>query len=311
MMGFAFVCAISDRKRSASVPLHGRVRLAGRHAKVVPAPAGPASGLRPVRATPNVGSALPRGDRVYLAVAMTSAWPIPVLMYHRLGPAPQASTVKQHYVSALRLEHHLRLLARLGFATISCSSVAARLAAGDLPSGKHVALTFDDGYESVYHVAMPLLKRHGFNACVFVVTQEIGGINRWDHDRGDAEERLMGAGHLEDWLAAGHEVGSHTRCHADLSALDDESAKEQIAGSREDLMALLGRAPDLFCYPYGRFAARTPEMVRECGYGAAFGTKSRGVRAGCDPYRLPRVNVRADTSAMILLYKLWRTRIRG
>lgn len=242
---------------------------------------------------------------------MASAWPIPVLMYHRLGDAPQASTVKQHYVSARRFDQHLRLLKRLGFAPISCAAVAERLTQGDLPEVKHVALTFDDGYESVHGLAMPVLARYSFRGCVFVVTQEIGGINRWDRDRGDAEERLMSARQIEEWAEAGHEVGSHTRQHADLSKLADAAAREEIAGSREDLRALLGQPPSLFCYPYGRFAASTPELVRDCGYRAAFATQSRGVRAGSDPYRLPRVNVRADTSAMVLLYKLWRTHLRG
>lgn len=249
--------------------------------------------------------------RVYLRMTMTSTWPIPVLMYHRLGDAPRASTVKQHYVSARRLDQHLRLLKRLGFASIACASMAERLTRGDLPAGKHVALTFDDGYESVHRLAMPILAQHGFHGCVFVVTQEVGGINRWDRDRGDAEERLMSACQIEAWANAGHEVGSHTRRHADLSRLDDAAARDEIAGSREDLTALLGQPPGLFCYPYGRFAATTPELVRDCGYHAAFATQSRGVRAGSDPYRLPRVNVRADTSAMVLLYKLWRTRLRG
>jgi peptidoglycan/xylan/chitin deacetylase (PgdA/CDA1 family) len=42
-------------------------------------------------------------------------------------------------------------------------------------------LTFDDGYMDFRTDAWPVLRRYGFPAVVFLVTDEVGGTNRWDH----------------------------------------------------------------------------------------------------------------------------------
>ena len=38
-----------------------------------------------------------------------------------------------------------------------------------------MVITIDDGYESTYRHAFPILKRHGFPATVFVYTDFLGG----------------------------------------------------------------------------------------------------------------------------------------
>lgn len=55
----------------------------------------------------------------------------------------------------------------------------ARMKAGTLPP--HAAcITFDDGYADNFHVAMPILKRHGLSATFFVATGFLDGGRMWN-----------------------------------------------------------------------------------------------------------------------------------
>ncbi|MFO1092548.1 MAG: polysaccharide deacetylase family protein [Planctomycetaceae bacterium] len=74
-----------------------------------------------------------------------------------------------------------------------------------------LSLTFDDADQTVYKVVLPELARYGVRACIYVVPQyvEQGRSYRDPHPR-----PIMTWRQLREWIAAGHEVGSHTHTHA-------------------------------------------------------------------------------------------------
>lgn len=65
------------------------------------------------------------------------------------------------------------------FNVLSLDEAVARLKAGTLPS-RAAAITFDDGYADNYHIALPLLKKHGLSATVFVATGFLDGGIMWN-----------------------------------------------------------------------------------------------------------------------------------
>ncbi len=94
-------------------------------------------------------------------------------------------------------------------------------------------------------------------------------------------------------LEAG-EIGAHTRSHPLLPSLDDESARDEIAGSRDDAASIAGAPVRHFAYPFGMagaFDRRTARLVREAGFDAAFINLRGLVRSRTNPYLLPRVAV--------------------
>jgi peptidoglycan/xylan/chitin deacetylase (PgdA/CDA1 family) len=85
--------------------------------------------------------------------------------------------------------------------------------------------------------------------------EEAGGIRRPPKD-----DRVVSEEMLRRMVKPGFSVGAHSRTHPILSGLDPSRAKQEIAGSREDLERLLNLPVLDFAYP-----TRSPSVpAREC-----------------------------------------------
>ena len=187
---------------------------------------------------------------------------LPVLMYHYVGPRPPGVCPGLE-VSAEDFERQVRWLARRGYTGIRASDWARWRREGRGLPRKPVLLTFDDGYADLTEYALPVLRRHGFSATVFIVTGQVGGTNAWDEARGYASLRLMTADQIRSWAAQGIEFGAHSRTHADLTALPAAQVAEEVVGSRDDLAAILGCPVVSFAYPYGFYNPQVVDCVRQ------------------------------------------------
>lgn len=137
------------------------------------------------------------------------------------------------------------------------------------PNGRpKIAITFDDGFQSVFDLAIPEMLKYAVPATVFVPTGCIGGAPAWDMEGicPDRNEILASAGTLRAAALAGVSFGAHTRTHPNLTEIAPELEREEIAGSKEDLERVLGKAVDLFSFPYGSFNGRTLQYCKEAGY---------------------------------------------
>ena len=93
-----------------------------------------------------------------------------------------------------------------------------------------VVLTFDDGYRDTLTAALPLLLRHGFSATCYLVSDRIGGHNRWDEQDGRERHALMTRDEIGRWLEAGMEIASHTCSHPRLNAQRARDLAREIGG---------------------------------------------------------------------------------
>ena len=186
---------------------------------------------------------------------------LPVLLYHHVGP-PRPGVVPGLTVSPERFERHVRWLARRGYTGICPSDwVRWRYEGKGLPR-KPVLLTFDDGYADLVEYALPVLRRCGFGAAVYIVTGQLGGTNAWDEARGSGTLHLMSAEQIRHWAAQGIEFGAHSRTHADLTTLSASELSEEVVGSGKDLEAIVGSRVVSFAYPYGFHNPAVDDCVR-------------------------------------------------
>jgi peptidoglycan/xylan/chitin deacetylase (PgdA/CDA1 family) len=174
----------------------------------------------------------------------------------------------------------------------------------ELPAGSFL-LTFDDGFLGVLEHGAPVLRELGWPATMFLVSQLIGKRDEWcqsdPQNPTGATYPLMDLAQLRQLREGGFELHSHTRRHPDLTTLDDNTLAEELAGSKQELEALLEQPIDYLAYPYGRHDERVMEAARQAGYRAAFSTRSGFNRRDVNRFQIRRLDIYGtDTPAMLL-----------
>lgn len=143
----------------------------------------------------------------------------------------------------------------------------------------YVTLTFDDGRRSTYDVGLPIVEAAGYNSTHFIIsgrmTPQFPGYIQ-PHEVRDIDTR-------------GHEVGAHTRTHANLPTLTRAQMEHEIAGSKADLDALGIRPVTSLAYPYGAYNQTVIDVARSSGFSAARTTQGGTNPITEDPYTLRRV----------------------
>jgi peptidoglycan/xylan/chitin deacetylase (PgdA/CDA1 family) len=108
-----------------------------------------------------------------------------IVAYHRVVEDFERSagrSMAAMLIGRPMLESHLDWIGRR-FRPATLDEVGARLENGALRGKPLAAVTFDDGYRDVYHHALPLLRRKGIPAAVFMVTGLAGTRRPPLHDR--------------------------------------------------------------------------------------------------------------------------------
>lgn len=212
----------------------------------------------------------------------------PILTYHHVGRRPRGARLKGLYVSPKWFARQMVELKTAGFQTPSFA-MAAR---GGPNSQPNIFLTFDDGFRDVFAHALPVLAAQGYRAILFLVSDLIGKTNEWQQRAGDVVEPLMDAAQIREWLAAGMEIGAHTRTHPRLTRLSPVEAREEIVGSRKSLEDRFGVAVEHFCYPYGDWNPAVRDLVQAAGFVTACTTAPGVNRVGQSPWELRRFTAR-------------------
>jgi len=137
--------------------------------------------------------------------------------------------------------------------------------------GKKAAcsLTFDDGTLDQYVLAFPELQKRKLKATFFLITRY---RKRGYWNDGETKRRLFSWDQARQIREAGHEIGSHTRTHADLKK-KKELVRWEMVGS---LSRLKREIPSLegvtFAWPYWRNSEESREIAAEYYLAARAGT---------------------------------------
>ena len=90
---------------------------------------------------------------------------IPILMLHTVNDQPKDNPMGELAVSSKGLEAYLKMLKRWKYQMISMDDLLLGRYDADR---NYIVLTFDDGYKDNLTVAMPILKKYGARATIFV-----------------------------------------------------------------------------------------------------------------------------------------------
>ena len=168
----------------------------------------------------------------------------------------------------------MSFLAANGYLVEEAAKVIKRLSAGEPLEPKTVILTFDDGFANNYHLALPILIEHRFPATVFLMTAALDGKPERLHNTW-VEEYLMWEQVREMQESSLICFGCHSATHRNLRGLRENELSEETEGAKHRLEDGLGRAVDLFAYPFGSYGSwdeRVREAVERAGFLGAFTT---------------------------------------
>ena len=120
-----------------------------------------------------------------------------------------------------------------------------QIPAGGLENGM-VSVTFDDGWESTYKKALPLLQKHSITTTQYIIA-EVATSNVPEY---------MNVDELKQLRDKGHEIGSHSLTHCNQVVLDQKSLEDNAVRSKQLLEAQVGPITS-FAYPLGQYNQKT------------------------------------------------------
>lgn len=246
--------------------------------------------------------------------------------------------------------------------------------------GNSFAITFDDAWSDNYRYALPVMERHGVQACFFVPTQAVttgelfwterlalqlghaassgsgralvdtlcipreagiaatdagmlalildciermklfsdadrdlaiaalGSVLELELGTGNTSGRVMSWDQVRELHRLGHEIGSHTRTHRILQAVDPGTVDRELHESRREIEREIGAPIRYFCYPNARYDQLSAARVQAC-YERGFRMHNLRVGNETRPATVPRFSV-AEVNGRVPMLD-WRLAMSG
>ena len=127
----------------------------------------------------------------------------------------------------------------------------------------YVLLTIDDGFESFYKNAWPILKNKKIPFILFVSTREVGkhGYMNWDQINEVKDSNLA-------------TIGNHSHSHDYLIDWENDKIKDDLNESIKIFKNKIGYSPKIFSYPFGEYSNDLKKIVSDLKFKFAFGQHS-------------------------------------
>ena len=257
------------------------------------------------------------------------AHPLGILTYHRVLDRVHGIASPQHNVTPNRLRQQLQGLQARGYEFWSLNQLLSAVIQRSELHDRIAVITFDDGYESVYLNAFPVLKELKIPATVFVATEFLDGTGPFPFD---------------DWGTSFHnqipqscygpltsdqcremldrqliEIGAHTHTHGDFRG-QEQQFRLDLDKSVDIVRERFGISDVSFAFPYGcPYLGYSSEALVEqailAGVTCSLTTEAIPVDLEADPFHWGRFNVFPWDSATSLAARIegwyeWAPRLR-
>lgn len=211
---------------------------------------------------------------------------VAVLGYHELVADGEEATEMRLPVGQFRQQ--MQRLSAEGVEVVGMERFLAwKRGEAELPE-KAAVITFDDGWQSVYTLAFPILREYGYPFTLFLYTDyvEVGG-------------RSMSRVMIDEMIAAGAMVANHSKSHPYPRQVREKSRlgrgefrkwlREEMGESQMRLREWFGQAVlPAYAYPGGFHLSAMKELGDELGYQAMFTVIPEFVRFDSEDFALPR-----------------------
>jgi peptidoglycan/xylan/chitin deacetylase (PgdA/CDA1 family) len=219
-------------------------------------------------------------------------------MYHVIAAPPAGAPFPGLYVPPGEFAEQMQGLKKAGWHAVTLDQVAANWRTGaSLGAGKPIVLTFDNGYQSQFTQALPVLQRLGWVANENI---QLSGLPPSQGGLGEAQVRGM--------IAAGWELDTQGFSHADLIRLGPQQLHYEVTVARRVLQQRYHVPVNWFCYPSGHYDPTVIAEVKAAGYAGSTTVVPGWAHPKDDAYRLHRLRVLGGTTPQALIAQIASTR---
>jgi len=142
---------------------------------------------------------------------------------------------------------------------------------------KKILLTIDDGFQSFYDNAWPMLKNENIPFILFISTAYVGkkGYMNWEQIK-EIENSGLGI------------IGNHCHTHEYLVDETNNQIINDINQAIELFKKKLGHSPKYFSYPFGEYSNDFKKILKNLNFNIAFGQHSGVIDSTKNSLELPR-----------------------
>ena len=220
-----------------------------------------------------------------------------VLMYHLF--VDDGLPCNEWTVTKSRFREDVQWLTEHGYTTV----LPRELAAGAPLPERAVMLTFDDGYDSNFWVAYPILKEFQAKAVIALITSHIDDEElyylNWNKCREMNQSGLVEFG-SHTHAVHGSEYGGISR--GPWESMDEYGCRVlcDLQTSMDRIQENLGSAPLFFAYPLGKTEPWAKDFIQK-NFSVTVTTKPGVADTGRGLYNMPRYTVDMETPVWRIL----------
>ena len=192
------------------------------------------------------------------------------IMYHRFNESKYPSTNIQIDI----FKEHLKLIKDSKFNFVHPKDFEKNF---NLPKkNKEILLTIDDGFESFYNEAWPILQKEKIPFILFISTEPVGknGYMNWSQIK-EIEKSNIGV------------IGHHSHTHEYLIDKSEIEFISDIENANNIFLKNLGYIPSLFSYPFGEYSKFMKDYITN-NFKISFGQHSGVIDVNKEKFELPR-----------------------
>lgn len=211
---------------------------------------------------------------------------LPIVMYHQLTKSE--SRAGKYVLTVEQFEKDLKFLKQKGYETVTVNQILEfSEGRGGLPE-KAIMITFDDGCETLYSYALPLLEKYGFTAVGFAVGALADSYTELDDHNLNyscldwAEIKEMCEGKTVDIQSHSYDLHRNTADRSGAAKKKSESFEQykeflssDAAIMKERMLKYAGKEPVAFAYPFGSYSIESAEILAGCGIKMALTCEER------------------------------------
>ncbi len=199
---------------------------------------------------------------------------LPVLMYHFFYDKSKSTAKDNNWLEISDFEQQVKYLAEDDFYFPTWNEVTQYVDGKITLPAKSIMITVDDGDDSFFDLAVPILQKYDVPATSFVVSSWYG------YRASDKLKCVSYQSHSEDMHKAGEGgKGVMLSWSYDKMLADVKKSSEVLNNAF------------IFCYPFGQYNDLDKKVLKDAGYKLSFTTEGGRVYKGNDKYALPRVRV--------------------